>query len=875
MAYGLIVAIVALAAGLILSNMNRQDPDQQDMSPNTIEAFKATTNNEGSVVPLVFGQARISANLLWYGNLTTEKVTEIVEGGKGGGDDQEVTTGYKYYMDVWECLCIGPDVSIITAYANDRELDAVPGTLNPGDTIFFPTEPGPYASPLTPLAHVWMDQQYLGENVSAIPTYHWVVQRDSENVLSHSNLSNGVNPAAIIYNLLLLGGATPSDIDTTTFQEAADYWYTKGYGVNLVVNKQEEVRALINRVFTWVDGNLRQNNNDKYELKVWTDSDTYDVEITDKSDFKNFSFRRRSWDDIYTDFRANYIDQDQEYTRRTIRVRNTAAQKIVGYPRQINVDLTGFRDVDTASERLWEIMKRYSYPEAQITCTVSMKYYEYRVGDVIRINHEDYGISDADFRLIAVDVARSDSNELGWTLTQLVSNLFDSNFVTSGSADWTSPDFTPQTLYDSEVFEVPYNPITLDAPAYLCLAARKGTETGFEVIYSVTGTDYKRKAFCTQFSQHGTLDEQYVSTTYTIDDDVGILYTPDRDDPEFSDLSRTDLFADTRIGILGGTEIIAFQTITPEGGSSFRLTGVIRGLFNTPVSTHNIGAEIWLTRISDNLLTGISASSFYLKFLPYFGGSVLDAGSATALPVTYAEKALTPWSPSNIKVVKSGSTNTVTVTNTTQIAFGAGRKAAENQPLVSGDVLDGTLQWYTSYDATINTETSRNFAVTRAGGFTLYVRQELNSRYSSYVSVVVGASDDSYYDSKNQLTNSGLERIDYGAQNWYEVMGRNSVRLNDELLKITGLVDVNDVGILDTQVLIWDAGTQTFIPEDYLEAFSTTTTTTTTSTTTTSSTTTSTTASTTSTTTTTVTASTTSTSSTTTTTSSTTTTTTV
>ena len=115
MVTGLVVAVTLLAAGLYMTSMVKPNSQQQGMSPNTLEAFKATSNDEGTVVPLVLGKARISANLLWYGNLITEEVVEQVEsGGKGGGGGtQDVTAGYKYYMDIWESLCIGPDVSII------------------------------------------------------------------------------------------------------------------------------------------------------------------------------------------------------------------------------------------------------------------------------------------------------------------------------------------------------------------------------------------------------------------------------------------------------------------------------------------------------------------------------------------------------------------------------------------------------------------------------------------------------------------------------------------------------------------------------------------------------------------------------------------
>jgi hypothetical protein len=836
MAVGLVVAAVALAAGLYIASMNRPKVQQQDMSPNTIDSFKTTTSNEGSVVPMVWGYVRISSNLLWYGNLETIEVIEEVEtGGKGGGGGgtEEVVVGYQYYMDLWLALCIGPGVTIEEVYANDRA-EGPSGTLNPGSTNSYPTEPGTYARAMNPVAHVFFNRKYLGENVATVPTYHFVVRRQSSAPLTNANSVYGANPAAIIYDCLTTAGVPTSEIVLSTFQDACNYWHGKNYGLNITVSKQEEVRKIINRVFTYVDGTLRQDSQGRFELKAYKDTDTYDVEITEKEDFKKFTFTRRTWDDVYTDFRANFTDNTQAYTQRTVRVRNTAVQEIIGYPRQITIDLSAYTYLASASARLWEMMKRLSYPEARISCTVSLKYASYRVGDVVRINHEDYGIEDADFRITKIQLGKAESNEINWELTQMIEGIFDSNFVTSGGSEWSLPDYTPVAGYDHDVYELPYTTTYGREPAYLCLIARKGVETGFEVQWSATGTDYKSKGRFTSFSQHGSLDEEYPATTYSIDDETGILYTPDKDDPTFLDLARGDLFTTQRVAILGNpqlstAELVTFQTVSPEGGGSqYRLGGVIRGLLNTPISTHSIGTEIWVTNVNNNVITGIANSSFYIKMMPYFGTEQLDASSAPAVTVTYQKKGETPWPINAVKVTRSGSTCSVEVVLTAQHNVkGAGIYAAESQNLATN--YETSFQYWNNIATSPVSESGRDWNYTQASAHTLSVRHYRDGNFSDTIQVTVGAGDGEYLSTENQLTNTGLEKILTGSVYWEDIMARNANRLND-LLYITQLFDVDDSGIANTNTLVWNASTQKFEPAAWGVAFMTTTTSTTTTT---------------------------------------------
>ncbi len=743
MVVGAIIAGVIIG-GLILYALLSQPPGGDDMSPNTLDSFQMTSTQEGKVVPLVFGKVRINSNLLWYGNLESEEQTEDA-GGKGGGGG-DITTGYKYWMDLWHGLCEGPNVTLENVYVQDKlkglsSLGAY--TFNDGSGSYFPTQPGDLAAPLNPVAHVFLDRYYLGENVSNVPTLHFIVERLGQAPISNANISGkGVNPASIIYELFTRAGASFGDFDTTALQSAANYWNSKGYGMNISFSKQEELRNMIKRVFTYVDGAVYFNEEDKIVVKAFRSSDT-SVATIDEDKFNTFQFVRRTWDDVYTDFRANFVDEDDDFTKRTIRVRNSAVHALIGYEKQKTVDLEAFRGVDTASKRLWEIMKQMSYPEAQITCKLGIEYSGLNVGDIVTVNHSDYGISGMEFRVWEKDMSEVDSNEIGFRFNQFIENLFDANYTGGGGTFWTTPSYAPQSVAHQRVFELPYQNQYGENAAYLILAARKGQEDGFVLQYTPTGSDYSTVGQFTTFSQRGTLDQTY-PVTIAIDDEDGILYTPYREDPIQYDLSRAELFSKLRFALLGGTELVGFQTITPEGANSFRLTGIIRGALNTPVISHGAGTEIWLTQLANNVYADAGVDDFYLKILPKFGADVIDASAATPIHVQGVAKARTPWPVTRIEAIRTGSTINVTLWPTSQLFFGAGVEPGLTQTDQWPPAITGDYQTYTNLVTTVVNRSSETFSYTQAGSHTLYVRQRRSGKSSEWKTLTVGAADGTY-----------------------------------------------------------------------------------------------------------------------------------
>lgn len=746
-----IIGVIALAGAVVAGiMMSKQKPNK--MKPLGLSDFSITGHNEGVAIPLLWGTKKIVGNIVWYGNLTSKEEHEDV-GGKGLGASSPMT-GYRYFMDIWLGLPWSPHggITLLDVYSQEKQIGTSGlGTyyINPGNTTYYPTEAGTYANKLSGQSHIFLSQYDLGVNSSYMPNIEFVLKNTSSCPLTYSNMTEGVNPAAIIWDILTMTGCSSGNIDTTSFQEAATYWYNKGYGLNVVIQSQISADEMISQLLTYCDFTFYKNDDGKYVLKALKDTDT-SVATINTEDVRDFRFIRKAWDDTSNDFRATYIDEDQDYTQRNINIDNVASIDLTGERKEKSIDLTAFNQVDTASKRLAELMKVLSYPSAQIQCSVPYRFVILHIGDVVTINNTDYGITNGHYRVMSIEEA-NDSNYIALVLTEMTENLFDDNYIAAGGTQWVAPDNTPRSLSYEKMFELPYSESIGTTCTFLCLAQRKGIENGFAV-YSTTiaGADAHFLTNLTTFSTRGVLNDNYYDDTgLTLDDEVGILFTPHRWDPTWDSISRTNLFTTRRV-IICGNEMMTFQNIVPEGLSgAYRIIGICRGLLGTPVEDHASGSEIWIAEIDNNIITSTASTSYY-KFVPYVDSTAASIATCSVVTGTNTLKSIQPLAASRVKAVRSGSNVSVTVIpavyNTNMAQNSAGTRSATLQTdKTTADYL-GYLQYKVSagswVDVTLGTHT---FNYSQAGGHLLTVRYNNEAVLGQEISMTVGASDTNYY----------------------------------------------------------------------------------------------------------------------------------
>lgn len=118
--------------------------------PNLLSALRVQTSSYGQVLPIVYGQNRISGRLLWSGDFAAIPHTSTQKvGGKGlgsGGGNAVTNTTYTYQTAVAIALCLGPIQNIHNVYDTKGRLTMISAsvafTVPTGGGSFTVTPPG-------------------------------------------------------------------------------------------------------------------------------------------------------------------------------------------------------------------------------------------------------------------------------------------------------------------------------------------------------------------------------------------------------------------------------------------------------------------------------------------------------------------------------------------------------------------------------------------------------------------------------------------------------------------------------------------------------------------------------------------------------------
>lgn len=749
-----IMAVTAIAA-YVLYKPNIQQPK---VKASGLDDFTITKATEGAPFPVVFGRVKITGNILWYGNLRVKK-QKSKSGGKGGGS-KSTTTGYQYYLDCWQTICIGPakllgvykeNKQFITSEINPTWSGVMEGVeqgaettsfiVNKGDGNSNFTLPLEFFSPLPGVCTVLMRKVFCGSGTS-FPTFHFVVE--SNHTYPWSNPSNGVNAANAVWYILTTAGVKGTDIDTASFGAAASYWNSKGYGINVVIGNQGKVREKIEQIITPLGGFYFEFGGRHYLNPADPYGSSYG-HIEDE--FIKFVISRRSWEDTINDIKATFTEESKDFTERTAVVQNSASVNLLGKILTKTYDLTLFRTLGATQKRIAELIKSESYPYAEVEFTTNLKYADLNEGMIVNLTNTKLGVGNASFRIIRKNYENIDSNEIIFNGVQVVESLFDDKWVSigTGSSTWAREVTKPVALTKTRILEIPRTFLT-DMPTILVLAAREtGYETTFHLYYTPTGEDYTLMKTFGEYSMYATLKFAYSSNTYEIDDsETGLTITPFKSDYDIPSLSRSGLYSTNRFLIINN-EIMKFQTATLNGDGTITITGIIRGVLNTTKANHSANAAVWIVEDPECTFTpssGVIAGWYKISPANLVGGLALSSVSAINVPASTL--ALNPFAISRVNGLRSGADVSFHVYVRDMTPAGAGISPSTSF-FVESDT-DVVVEWKLSTDTVWNVLPVQvaTFSVSNAAGFTVNVRAKEFGKYTATVNLAVGTTDGNY-----------------------------------------------------------------------------------------------------------------------------------
>jgi len=383
----------------------------------TTDSFNVTGASEGSPPAFVLGRRVVKGNIIFFGDVVTEEVTE--DPGKGGGGGEYVVE-VRPYAPVHITLCLD---TLLTLHEvadgkgrNWEQLNSDVGGAPLQISTGIGTDFGylPDAVPMPGVTSVYSDALFLGENARTFPPLSFDVSVLPDATVGDPTLglSSGVNPANaywhILTNLQYGLGLDPSSLNLASFQAAYTIYKDEDRGLNVLLENATTFKRMVEVLNFHTNSILRVDSEGRLELFPLRWGNWTAVPVAE-SECKDAQVSVRTWAFVDNDFVATFPDEANRYTQRTIRQKNEAVQEMVGSSQTRTYDFPWFTDIDNATRRLSELMEAHSFPDSVLAIKVSKKFHDIRPGSVIALTHSAYGFdgtpSNGYFRILEVQDA--------------------------------------------------------------------------------------------------------------------------------------------------------------------------------------------------------------------------------------------------------------------------------------------------------------------------------------------------------------------------------------------------------------------------------------------------------------------------------------
>lgn len=591
---GFWITLLVYAVLFVLSEFLRPKPNIEDAKPAGLGDFQFPTATEDRVVPLIWGTIQVKGpNVVWYGDLIQEPITEKVK--TGLFSSETIIKGFRYKVGIQFAFCRGPvdellriwigddlvfDGSVVhngTVTIDEPELFGgddlgnggvvgtlrfFAGTVNQAVSSYlddFQLEGGKTPAYrgtcyLAPSA----DPIYIGNSTSIKP---WKFElRRIPNGLGLSagdaelNGGNDCNPANVLYEIftdLEWGLGQPgAKIDTTSFSNAAATLADEGNGFSFLLDREMKAIDLVELVEQQISGKVFFNTvSAKWQIRLARadyDIDTIPV-ISEANALEIKDFTRGSWEDTTNIVRAKFNDRANEYMGTFALAQDSANIALQdGVNVSTTVNYPGVKDAALANQLAWRTLRTLSYPLAKATFVVDRSFYATNPVDVFAFTSTKFGLTKMPMRVTRVDLGDLENNQVTIDCVQDVFFFQVGSFGDPGGTGWSGPQdaLLPFLSAEQLAFEAPRgfvsrSPDTTGFPPMIWAGARRrGPEVGARIVQrNAVGTpsgNFAQVAETFQLLFIGELLSSLASGQATPTATITITNSPD---------SQTDLIA--------------------------------------------------------------------------------------------------------------------------------------------------------------------------------------------------------------------------------------------------------------------------------------------------------------------------------------------
>ena len=448
------------------------------------------------------------------------------------------------------------------------------------------------------------------------------------------------NCAAIIKRLMLHprygGGMSEDKINEDAYWETYTYCELYNLKISLSINEIRSIKDWIDYICSHFDGFCFWEAGQLY-IKAYKDEDgvfnlTQD-DLVVEGNSPPVQARKRKYSETVNRVEVVWTNRAKGYDFSVAVANDEVDQRVSGQTRKATLNLHGIHNAAYAQKLAYRYLINSMYRFTFYKFKVGYKYMLLQIGDVGTIS-DGHLITDQKIRIANISESK-DGKNIEIEAVEDISELYPS--IAFSTQETVHEEDAAPTLANSQVC---FREDIYEKYVYLSIVPSTIYCNGWYVFKSYDDVSYELvgKATIEQVTD-GSANSYGLLTTAlkggsevawrgeeTFEVNIGTITDLD------TGISDEQFFSNKRLAKIGD-EIIAYKTCEETAVEGiWKITGVIRGLYNTPVVAHAIG-DTFCTLNTDFTYIYTEkdiGKTLYFKVLPYYGKVPLDMNLAVA-----------------------------------------------------------------------------------------------------------------------------------------------------------------------------------------------------------------------------------------------------
>ena len=615
------------------------------------------TSANGLAVPIVYGQAKLAPNVIWYGDFAAIKHQQS-QGGKGGNAS---SASYTYQAAVILALCEGPITGVKNVWADKTvttlaalNMSLYGGTADQAVWGYLPSRHPSQALAYPSTAYVAVAPYDLGAS-AGLPNHNFELQ----GALWKTGIGSlsDADPSAMILDFLTNPqyglGFPAANIDMAALQTGPAsyqaYCQATGLWLSAALVDQEAARdtlarwlQLTNATAFWSGDALKivpygdtaiAANGYSYTPDVTPIYDLDDDDYVSDGSTDPVIVTRKDPADCKNWVKLEILDRSNAYATDPIEAKDQAQIDLYGALPADQITAHEICDTAVGAIAAQLILQRSVYVRNSYAFTLGWEYCLLEPMDIVTLTDARLGMNKTPVRITSVE--EDDQGNLSIEAEEFPAGIATATEYPkqARTAYATNYDVAPGSVNPPVIFE-PASDLAMGPPQVWVAASGGADWGGCSVHLSVDGNTYARIGEITVPARLGQLSSAIGAVA---DPDmasvlsVSLLETPGATlasgTPADADAHRTLIYVDG--------ELMAYAAATLTGVGQYGLSYLRRGLFGTDVAAHAAGsafARIDGSQFAYDLPQAYVGQTLYLKFTSFniYGAAEEDISTVPA-----------------------------------------------------------------------------------------------------------------------------------------------------------------------------------------------------------------------------------------------------